>query len=111
MALQVISNVGIVYNELSRDDKRELLRQMIERVIVDSSGNAKLKLRTPFTYLYDISDQIRGINEESKSSRENTKTVDVDGLGESKCSTQVLLSWETWTRTKNGGTRIRCFAN
>lgn len=87
MALQVISNVGIVYNELSRDDKRELLRQMIERVIVDSSGNAKLKLRTPFTYLYDISDQIRGINEESKSSRESTKTVNVDGLGESECST------------------------
>ena len=111
MALQVISNVGIVYNELSRDDKRELLRQMIERVIVDSSGNAKLKLRTPFTYLYDISDQIRSINEESKSSRENTKTVISDGLGESECSTQVLLSWETWTRTRNGGTRIRCFAN
>jgi hypothetical protein len=41
---------------------------MVERVIVDSSGNVKLELRAQFTYLYDIADQIRVINEESKSS-------------------------------------------
>lgn len=110
MALQVISNVGIVYNELCQDDKRELLRHMVERVIVDSSGNAKLKLCTPFTYLYDIFDQIHSINEEFKSSQENTKNVRNDGLGETKCSTQVLSIWETWIRTKNHRTRICCFA-
>ncbi len=52
-----------------------------------------------------------GINEESKRSRENTKTIISDGLGESESSTQILLSWETWTRTRNDGTRIHCFAN
>ena len=97
MALQIITNVGIVYNGLSRDDKHELLRQMVERVIVDSSGNVKLELRTPFTYLYDIADQIRSINEESKRSQENTKTVISDGLDESKCSTQVLSIWDERT--------------
>lgn len=97
MALQIITNVGIVYNGLSRDDKHELLRQMVERVIADSNGNVKLELRTPFTYLYDIADQIRGINEESKCSQENTKTATSDGLGESECSTQVLSIWDERT--------------
>ena len=71
------------------------------------SRNAKLMFHIPFTYLYRIFEYVRRII----NSQENRKTVDADGPGESECSTQVLLSWETWTRTRNGGTRIRCFAN
>ncbi|MEO1645411.1 MAG: recombinase family protein, partial [Chloroflexota bacterium] len=33
-ALKIISHAGIVYNDLSCDDKHELLQQMVERVIV-----------------------------------------------------------------------------
>jgi DNA invertase Pin-like site-specific DNA recombinase len=93
-ALQVISYVGIVYNELSRDDKRELLRQMVERVVVDSAGNAKLELRTPFAYLHDISDQIRSSSEETEATLENKETADNSDLGKPGCSTQVLLCGE-----------------
>lgn len=57
------------------------------------------------------SDQIRSSYEEFENTPKNTKTATSDGLGESECSTQVLSIWETWTRTRNGGTRIRSFAN
>ena len=100
MTLQVISNVGIVYNGLSRDDKRELLRQMVERVIVDSVGNVKLELRTPFAYLHDISDQLRNSSEEFEKTPTNTKTVASDGLSDPECSTQVLSCGEDRIRTR-----------
>lgn len=99
-ALKIISCVGIVYNELDRDNKRELLRQMVERVIVDSTGNVKLELRTPFAYLHDISTQIRNFSEEFEDiPRRNTKTALNDGLGEPECSTQVLSCGEDRIRT------------
>ena len=106
-ALQIISHVGIVYNELSRDDKRELLRQIVERVVIDSAGNAKLELRTPFAYLHDISDQIRGSSEETEGIPENKETASDDGLGRPECSTQVLLCGESGIRTHDGVNHTR----
>ena len=110
-ALEIISHVGIVYNELSRDDKRELLRQMVERVLVDSDGSVRLVLRTPFSYLREITDQVCGCDEETGDCFGIKATNSKVGRGKAECSTQVLLSWETWTRTRNDGTRIHCFAN
>ncbi len=98
-ALQVISHIGIVYNKLSRDDKRELLRQMVERVIVDSAGNAKLELHTPFAYLHDISDQICSSSEESEGTPEEKETTDDGGLRRPECLTQVSLCGEGGIRT------------
>lgn len=49
----------LISPSLSCKDQRELLRQMIERVIVDSAGNVRLELRTPFSYLQDVSEQVR----------------------------------------------------
>ncbi len=37
-ALKIIAQVGIVYNRLERGDQKELLRYMVERVIVDPAG-------------------------------------------------------------------------
>jgi hypothetical protein len=59
--LGIIAQVGVVYNVLERSDQKELLRQMIERVVVNSDGKAALELRAPFTYLKDISDQMRRV--------------------------------------------------
>jgi hypothetical protein len=39
-----------MYNGLERDDQRELLREIVERVIVDPAGNVRLELQTPFPY-------------------------------------------------------------
>lgn len=98
-ALEIISHVGIVYNELSRDDKRELLRQMIERVLIDSTGTVRLELRTPFSYLHDISDQVRSCSGESSNSLETKTTNKNAGRGESECSIQIPLSRASGSRT------------
>lgn len=46
-ALGIIAQVGAVYMEHS--DQKELLRQMVERVVVNSDGKATLELCVPFT--------------------------------------------------------------
>lgn len=98
-ALEIIAQVGIVYNTLSRDDQRELLRQMIEQVIVDSAGTVRLELRTPFSYLRDISDQVRSCSEERGNSLETKTTNAMVGRGETECSIQLPLSRAGGTRT------------
>jgi site-specific DNA recombinase len=98
-ALQIITNVGIMYNGLERDDQRELLREMVERVIIDPAGNVRLELRTPFTYLQDISEQVRNCGGETSSSLEIKTTSKDAGRSEPECSNQVLSSGEGGIRT------------
>lgn len=98
-ALQIIAKVGLLYNNLERGDQKELLRYMIERVIVDSEEKVRLKLHPPFAYLRDITEQVR---EDGK-----TKTSGGSATG----SDWVKLCWGTWTRTKNDRARTCCFAN
>lgn len=38
---------------LKRSDQKELLRHMVERIIIDPEGIIRLELRTPFAYLRD----------------------------------------------------------
>ena len=45
-----------------RLSKKELLRQVIERVVVEAEGRIRLALRTPFAYLKDLMDEIRSVN-------------------------------------------------
>lgn len=59
VALQIIAQIGILYNGLERRDQKELLRQVVERVVVSEEGIVTLVLRTPFAYLHDLADEIR----------------------------------------------------
>lgn len=103
-ALQIISHVGIVYNGLDRNEKRELLRLMVEKVVVDSDGIARLQLRTPFAYLHQICDEIRSSSEKQAGDDPETKTTSTQASrGQSRSSTQVFSSWEDRTRTCNLG--------
>ena len=52
-ALQIIAQLGTLYNGLERKNQKELLRQVISRVVVNETGNVSLELRTPFAYLHD----------------------------------------------------------
>ena len=70
---------------------------MVERVIVDSDGNVRLELRTPFSYIRDITDQVRCCNEETAGLPQIKTTNSNVGRSNSECSSQVLISWETWT--------------
>ena len=53
-ALEIISMIGTVYNGLERADQKDLLRQIVERVVVDIEGNVRFvcvrRLRTFVSY-------------------------------------------------------------
>ncbi len=69
MALQIIARIGALYNGLERKDQKELLRQVVHRVVVNDAGNVSLELRTPFAYLHDLSDEIRSVSQQSKGEK------------------------------------------
>ena len=103
-ALGIIAQVGVVYNVLERSDQKELLRQMVERVVVNSDGKATLDLRAPFTYLKDISDQVRRggrVNGVEMSGKAKTSQVSSAGSRGYNCSNWVLLDRGGGTRTPN----------
>jgi DNA invertase Pin-like site-specific DNA recombinase len=70
-ALTVIAKVGILYNKLERSDQKDLLRQMIERVVVNPEGMiTRLELMPPFSYLRHVTQRIQndgGVLSEGKT--------------------------------------------
>lgn len=61
-ALKIISQIGVLYNGLERSEQKELLRQAVERVVVNEAGTVTLEMRTPFAYLRDLADEIRHVD-------------------------------------------------
>jgi len=97
-ALNIIAEVGMVYNSLERSNQKELLRHMVERVIIDSVGNIQLELRAPFVYLCEISHQINDKGQDGPLPV-NTKTDRFPiGLSVGACSDTVYESWENCTQ-------------
>jgi site-specific DNA recombinase len=103
LALSIIAKIGIVYNELERDDKKELLRQMIEKVIINREGQIRIELRAPFTYLRLLNNEISGDRTESLSVFGETKTDQFSpvGLSGPDSSSQVSSNRGVGTRTPN----------
>jgi DNA invertase Pin-like site-specific DNA recombinase len=107
-ALKIIAQVGIVYNRLERSEQKELLRYMVERVIVDPAGQIRLELCAPFAYLQDITEQVRsGAKATSKGKKAKT-AGNSSGLGSGNCSDSFLSCWGTWIRTRINGSKVRC---
>lgn len=99
-ALKIIAQVGIVYNRLEHSAQRGLLRQVVERVIVDDVGQATLELRAPFACLNEISHQVRGGNRgASRSRRTQTGSHFAAGSQETQCSDWVLSCGRDRIRT------------
>ncbi len=96
-ALTIIEKVGILYGNLERSDQKELLRQMVERVIVDPEGRLiRLKLKSPFSYLHRVSEQVEHQkNEEAVTGNEKASPK------AGQCSDYVLLGDPGRTRTYN----------
>ncbi|MHB8624616.1 MAG: recombinase family protein [Aggregatilineales bacterium] len=54
-ALKLISKAGILYEGLSPEGQRELLRLMVEKVVLSSEGQIiRVELRAPFGYLSQL---------------------------------------------------------
>ena len=69
-ALTIISKVCVLFESMERSEQKALLREMVERVVVDSEGRVlRLELLPPFSYLRWLTQQIRG-----KRSRSGVKT-------------------------------------
>ena len=94
-ALTIIEKVGILYENLERSDQKELLRQMVERVIVDPEGRLiRLELKSPFSYLHRVSEQVEHPKNEDAVTG-NEKASSQAGL----CSDYVSLGVGNGTRT------------
>jgi hypothetical protein len=59
-ALTIIAKVGILYSKLERSDQKDLLRQMVERVVVNPEGKIiRLELLPPFSYLRHVTERVQ----------------------------------------------------
>lgn len=106
-ALEIIAQVGIVYNRLERSDQKDLLRYMVERVIVDPAGKIRLELCAPFAYLQDITERVRrGASAISKGRKAKTAS-NSSGLGSGSSSDNFLSCGEGGIRTRDGVTHTR----
>ncbi|MEP6987219.1 MAG: hypothetical protein ABI970_16550, partial [Chloroflexota bacterium] len=82
VALRIIAKVGLLYNSLERSDQKDLLRLMVEKVVVDFEGKVRLELRAPFAYLHKISERILHQSE-----------IDLDQMKTSEVSAGLCSDW------------------
>jgi hypothetical protein len=96
-ALILISKVGILYETLPRSEKRELLRNVIERVVVNHEGKLdRLDLLSPFAYLRDVSHQVVSGEDTSKCVT-RIETGDISVTRSSRVSESALKKTRTST--------------
>ncbi|MCB9451429.1 MAG: recombinase family protein [Anaerolineaceae bacterium] len=101
-ALQMIAQVGIVYNLLERSDQKELLHHIVSRVVIDCQGMIHLELRAPFSYLQDIRNWVRerdGAKEKQGYSKTKTSNKTAAGFLRTACSLTVQSCGEDRIRT------------
>ena len=59
-ALHIISKIGVLFKDLDTSSQKDLLREIVERVVVDLSGKVvRVELLPPFSYLHGLSDRIQ----------------------------------------------------
>ena len=96
--------MGILYNNLERSDQRELLRQMVERVVVNRDGKIiRLELLPPIAYLREVSSRVQRSGEIVVRKKKTSETASA-GL----CSDYVQSDAPDRTRTcasASGGQR------
>lgn len=86
-----------LYKTLEHTQKKELLINVVERVVVNLEGEIeRVDLLPPFAYLYEICEKVQDGEETSENASE-TQTGDMVAT----CSSQVLLGDPGRTRTFN----------
>ena len=94
-ALHIIEKLSILYDKLESSDQKRLLRQMVERIIVDPSGKIiRMELQAPFAYLERVKARIED-GSDGADSGEKTKTSLLAG----QCSDRVPLGVPAGIRT------------
>jgi DNA invertase Pin-like site-specific DNA recombinase len=86
VALTIIAKVSILYSKLERGDQKDLLRQLVERVVVNPEGTIiRLELLPPFSYLRHVTKRVQS-NGGAGAVQGKTKTSAKAG----QCSDYVL---------------------
>jgi DNA invertase Pin-like site-specific DNA recombinase len=89
-ALQIVARIGTLYNGLQRRDQKELLRQVVSRVVVNDAGMVSLELRTPFAYLLDVTEEIRMVTRKAGQGMSEKRTGGITTAGSpGACSNQL----------------------
>jgi DNA invertase Pin-like site-specific DNA recombinase len=92
-ALRIISRIGVLYQQLDRKQQKKLLREIIERIVVNAEGAIiRIDLLSPFAYLHDLS---RRTQQAAEDEAEKTKT----SVDAGSCSTPVPLGVPGGIRT------------
>jgi hypothetical protein len=94
-ALHIIAKIGVLFRRLDASSQKDLLREIVERVVVDPCGKViRVELLPPFSYLHQLSDRVGGGEGSSNGSRK-TKT----SISAGSCSTKLSLGGPEETRT------------
>jgi hypothetical protein len=110
-ALHIISKIGVLYHQLERSQQKKLLREVIERIVVDAEGTVlRIELQPPFAYLHDLTCRAQ---QAAETEAEKTKTSAKAG----SCSSYALqggpegqppVYWAyTWVRSSRAGDHSR----
>jgi hypothetical protein len=90
-AISIISRVGVLFKHLESSKQRDLLREMLERVVVNRAGEVIcVKLKPPFAYIQDLIQR-----QWSEVNSGETKT----SISAGECSVYVLSSTPDKNRT------------
>lgn len=96
-ALNIIAKLGILYETLPRLDQKELLRNVVERVVLNPEGKIiRVDWLPPFAYLQEVSEKVSSGRSSSENLAEN-QTSDIAA----GCSSGVLDCGQYKTRTYN----------
>jgi DNA invertase Pin-like site-specific DNA recombinase len=94
-ALSIISQLGVLYESLPRADQKELLRNLVERVVLNPEGTIiRVDWLAPFAYLHAVSEKVSDGTNASESFTENQTSGESAG-----CSSGVLDCGQYRTRT------------
>ena len=97
-ALGIISKAGVLYSRLERSYQKELLRDMVKRVVVNDNGEIiEVKWLPPFSYLHDMSRKVGNVD--SVSGTESK----IDSITADSCTNDALLSRGYFIRFVNQG--------
>ncbi|MBZ0274554.1 MAG: recombinase family protein [Anaerolineae bacterium] len=84
-ALHIITKIGVLFRKLDVSSQKALLREIVERVVVDPSGKViRVELLPPFSYINQLSDRVGGRG--SGNGNRQTKTSAQVGAGSTKLS-------------------------
>jgi hypothetical protein len=100
-ALAVIAEIGARYERQDVERRRDILRQVVERVVIDAGGNVlRLELRHPFVYLHELAGDNgnRGQVQRNRKRGAGKQTSSLNGTG---CSFHLGFGDPGRTRTYN----------